>query len=214
MVTNMKSNPDEQISVFPATLERWTDIEVLFARIPCWCQYWRMSSSAYGRIPQGQTHDAQEAIHREALRDQLERPTPPGVIAYLDGRIVGWCGLGLRSELERLVRSRTIPAVDDRPVWSIVCFLVRPGYRRRGVARALLRGAIECARQHGAPAIEAYPVDPAGRRIDTAFAYVGTISMFEQEGFQRVVETAARSAGLPRWLMRLELGVAQSENMG
>jgi GNAT superfamily N-acetyltransferase len=107
--------------------------------------------------------------------------------------------------MERLVRSRTIPALDDREVWAIVCFLVRVGERRRGVARVLLHGAIEYARAQGAPALEAYPVDPAGKRIDVTFAYVGTLPMFEQAGFRRVVETAARSAGLPRWLMRLEL---------
>jgi GNAT superfamily N-acetyltransferase len=103
------------------------------------------------------------------------------------------------------VRSRTIPTPDDLSVWSIVCFLVRPGYRRRGVARALLQGTIKCARSHGAPALEAYPVDPADKRIDTASAYVGTLAMFEREGFQPVTETKARSAGLPRLLVRLEL---------
>ena len=106
--------------------------------------------------------------------------------------------------MQRLVRSRTIPAVDDRPVWSIVCFLVRTGFRRRGVARALLQGVITYARRNGAPALEASPVDPGSKRIDTAFAYVGTVAMFEQAGFQRVLETSAHSAGLPRWLMRLE----------
>jgi GNAT superfamily N-acetyltransferase len=108
----------------------------------------------------------------------------------------------------RLVRSRTIPALDDLPVWSIVCFLVRPGFRRQGVTRALLRGAIECARKQGAPALEAYPVDPGGKRIDTAFGYVGILPVFEQEGFRRIVETSARSAGLPRWLVRLDLTTA------
>lgn len=88
--------------------------------------------------------------------------------------------------MERLVRSRTIPAVENRPVWAIVCFLVRTGYRRRGVAGALLRGAIECARLHGAPALEAYPVDPGGKRIDATSAYVGTCAVFEREGFRRV----------------------------
>ncbi len=107
--------------------------------------------------------------------------------------------------MERLRRSRTIPAVDDRPVWAIVCFLVHAGFRRRGVARALLGGAIQCARSYGAPALEGYPIDPGDKRIDTAFAYVGTVAMFERAGFHRVTETSARSAGLSRWLMRLEL---------
>ena len=191
--------------VVPATVERWTDIEELFAELPCWCQYWRVSASEYGRISKGEHHERQLIERKNALRKQLECSTPPGVIAYLDGLVVGWCGFGPRSGMERLVRSRTIPAVDDRPVWSIVCFLVRPRYRRRGVARALLHGAIECARSYGATALEAYPVDPGGKRIDTAFAYVGMLPMFEQEGFRRVIETSARSAGLPRWLMRLEL---------
>lgn len=214
------------ITVVPATPDCWPDIEELFAHTPCWCQYWRVSASEYGRISKGQLEDSQLAERRNALRNQLERPTPPGVIAYLEERIVGWCGFGVRQELERLVRSRTIPAVDDRPVWSIVCFLVRPGYRRRGVARALLHGAIECAREHRAPALEAYPIDPRdlpgdkpgskqpGKRIDPSSAYVGTLSMFERQGFQRIMETSARSAGLARWLVRLELSSPSSDVIG
>ena len=72
--------------------------------------------------------------------------------------------------MPRLARSRTIPTVDDRPVWSIVCFVVRVGYRRRGVARALLDGAVAYARAEGAVGLEAYPIDPAGERVDVASA--------------------------------------------
>jgi GNAT superfamily N-acetyltransferase len=193
------------IIVVPATPERWPDIEQLFANIPCWCQYWRLSPSEYGRLKEGQQLEQWVAERKEGLRRQLEAPTPPGVLAYLEDILVGWCGLGPRASMQRLVRSRTILAVDDLPVWSIVCFLVRAGYRRRGVARALLHGAIQCARLHGAPALEAYPVDPGGKRLSTSFAYVGTLAMFEAAGFRRVLETSARSAGLPRQLVRLDL---------
>lgn len=193
------------IIVVPATPERWPDIEQLFANIPCWCQYWRLSSSEYGRLKEGQQLEQWVAERKEGLRRQLEAPTPPGVLAYLEDILVGWCGLGPRASMQRLVRSRTILAVDDLPVWSIVCFLVRAGYRRRGVARALLHGAIQCARLHGAPALEAYPVDPGAKRISSSFAYVGTLAMFEAAGFRRVLETSARSAGLPRQLVRLDL---------
>ena len=128
------------------------------------------------------------------------------MVAYLDGVPVGWCALGPRSEFGRLERSRTIPRVDDRPVWSVVCFVVRPGYRRRGVAGALLDGAVAYAHSRGAVAIEGYPVDTGGTRISTAFAYVGSTTMFERAGFERVVETVARSGGKARWVMRRELG--------
>ena len=126
------------------------------------------------------------------------------MLAYVDGEVAGWCGFGPRPNLPRLVRSRTIPKVDDLPVWSIVCFLVRVGYRRRGVAAALLDGVVDFARRSGAPGVEAYPIDPEGGRVDVGFGYVGVTPMFEKAGFRRVVETAAHSDRRPRILMRLE----------
>ena len=202
----MKDNSPNQdlVTVVPAVLDVWSDIEKLFANTSCWCQYWRVSASKYGRTSKAQL--AERLVERKkGLREWLDRPRPPGVMAYVDSQAVGWCGFGPRHEMERLVRSRTIPTVDDHPVWSLVCFLVLPGYWRQGVARALLRGAIDCARSYGAQTLEAYPIDPAGARINTTSAYVGSVSMFEKEGFLCVLETSARSAGLSRWLMRLEL---------
>lgn len=86
----------------------------------------------------------------------------------------------------------------------IGCFRIRVGYRRRGVARALLAGVIEAAQAAGAPGVEAYPIDPGGRRVDVTFAFVGLLSTFEAAGFRRVLTTGARSAGLPRHLVRLD----------
>jgi GNAT superfamily N-acetyltransferase len=193
------------ITTVPASPERWADVARLFEHVPCWCQSYRASAGDYGRVSKQELLTRALAQRQAALRQQVAGPTPPGVLAYVAGDVVGWCGVGPRQSFQRLVRSRTIPAVDERPVWSLVCFLVRTGYRRQGVARALLRGAIDTARAHGAPALEAYPVNPGGKRLSTSFAYVGTVAMFERAGFERVAETAARSAGLPRWLMRLAL---------
>jgi GNAT superfamily N-acetyltransferase len=114
-------------------------------------------------------------------------------VAAISGRVTGWSGWA-------------VPApIDEQPVWAIVCFMVRPGYRRQGVARALLVGAVEFARQAGVPALEAYPVDPEGHRVSVTFGYVGFTPMFEAAGFRPMVETDARSAHRPRILMRLEL---------
>ncbi len=191
------------IEVLPATADRFDDVALLLGpgdpNAPaCWCLYFRLTSSEFSKV-KGAARPAQ----LEAL---CAREVSPGMVAYLDGVPVGWCALGPRSEFGRLERSRTIPKVDDRPVWSVVCFVVRPGYRRRGVAGALLEGAVAYARSRGAAAIEGYPVDTGGTRISTAFAYVGSTTMFERAGFERVVETAARSGGKPRWVMRRELG--------
>ncbi|MEX2210443.1 MAG: GNAT family N-acetyltransferase [Gaiellaceae bacterium] len=156
-----------------------------------------MTSGEYSRASTEDRH--------AALRAQLAESPAPGMLAYVDGEAAGWVGFGPRERIGRLGRSRTIPKVDDLPVWSVYCFTVRVGYRRQGIARALLDGLIAYAREEGAPALEAYPVDTAGRRIHGTAAYVGTLPMFEAAGFERVLETDARSDHLPRWLMRLPL---------
>lgn len=189
------------IEVVPATGDRWADVMAVMGGSGgdrgCWCQYYRWSSSDFSALGAGGG--------RRALERQVADGPPPGLLAYIDGAPVGWVGIGPRHEMGRLVRSRTIPLIDDDPVWSVLCFLVRPGFRRRGVTRALLEGLIGFARSAGAPAIEAYPIDADGSRLDAALSYVGFTSTFEAAGFRRVVETAGRSAGRPRWLMRLDL---------
>ena len=79
------------------------------------------------------------------MHELLAGDPAPGLLAYLDETVVGWCGLGSRSQMGRLARSRTIPVVDDLPVWSVTCFVVRTGFRRKGVARALLASAVSYA---------------------------------------------------------------------
>ena len=194
------------IDVVPATADRWPDVVTLLGGNGdkgCWCQAPRGRAVGYGKAAPGS--------RREALRAQVaDDDPPPGMLAYVDGAVAGWCGFGPRPDLPRLVRSRTIPKVDDQAVWSILCFNVRPGYRRRGVAAALLDGVIELARRSGAPGLEAYPIDPEGGRVDTSFGYVGVTPMFERVGFRRVVETTAHSDRRPRILMRLEFSPASS----
>jgi GNAT superfamily N-acetyltransferase len=187
------------IAVVPATADRWADVVTVLGRSGdrgCWCQAPR------GLIAGTATTDP--GARRQALRAQLEDDPPAGMLAYVDDEVAGWCGFGPRPKLPRLVRSRTIPTIDDQPVWSILCFNVRVGYRRRGVAAALLDGVVAFARRSRAPGVEAYPIDPGGGRVDTSFGYVGVTSMFERAGFRRVVETAAHSDRRPRILMRLD----------
>ena len=76
-------------------------------------------------------------------------------------------------------------AVDDQPVWSIICFVVPSEHRGQGVARALLAGAIAYARKHGATLLEAYPVDRQGRANDDSM-WFGAKSMYDNAGFTEV----------------------------
>lgn len=188
------------IVVVPATPDRWADVVTVMGDtdVGCWCQAPRGRVGAGRNTPPG--------ARRAALQEQLAEEPPPGLLAYVDGEVAGWCGFGPRPLLPRLERSRTIPRIDDEPVWAILCFKVRVGFRRRGVAAALLDGVVDYARRAGAPGVEGYPIDPEGGRVDVSFGYVGVTPMFERAGFRRVLPTAAHSDGRTRWLMRLDFG--------
>jgi hypothetical protein len=83
--------------------------------------------------------------------------------------------------------------------------LVHPGaprLPRQGVSHRVLAGAVEYALAHGAPAVEGYPVDNAGAKVDQTMAYVGTRRVFEQAGFVKAADTSAVSGGFPRVVMR------------
>jgi GNAT superfamily N-acetyltransferase len=199
------------IRVVPAGLDRWDDVALLLdgeagGERGCWCQSWRGRDAI--AIAAGETRP--QTLRRQLGDDSL----PPGFIAYVGDEPAGWIGVSVRSRTPRLDHSRTIPAIDDRPVWAIGCFRIRVGYRRRGVASALLDAIVEAARVAGAPGVEAYPIDPAGRRVDAGFAFVGLASMFDRAGFRRVLETGGHSAGLPRLLVRLDLPRAPGHDVG
>ena len=157
----------------------------------CWCMSYRDS-----RV---------ENSDRPAYMEQECAAEPgPGVLSYVDGEVAGWCSVAPRSSYRRLVNARTIPHVDGLDVWSAVCFVVRPPFRRRGLMHHLLAGAVEHAKKHMAPAVEGYPVDVEGDRVDVISGYVGTVALFEAAGFRRAAPTTGVSGGVPRVVMRLE----------
>lgn len=137
----------------------------------------------------------------ERVRELCQQDPPPGVIAYLDDEPVGWAAVHPRAETS-FARNRLIPHVDDLGVWSLWCFRVRPGYRKRGIMHVLIEGAAEHARESGAPAIEGYPVENNGERVNQTMAYVGTRSLFEDGGFVKAADTGSVLDGFPRVLMR------------
>lgn len=143
--------------------------------------------------------------NRAALRELANADVPLGLIGYMEracGRApVGWVSLGPREHFAKLLRSPVMKAVDATPVWAVVCFVVPKPWRGRGVARALLRGAIDYARAQGATALEAYPVDRPGRSRDDASMWFGAKSMYDAAGF---VEVARRKPARP--VVRLALG--------
>lgn len=189
------------VIVHPLTPDRWDDLEAIFnakgcsiAR-GCWCMYYRRS----GKSADLRAGETQSARNRSDLMALAASDQPPGLIGYQDGVPIGWISLGPRQDFAKLARSPVMKPIDELPVWSIVCFVVPSEYRKQGVARALLAGAVEYARQRGVRLLEAYPVDKAEPSAGES-SWFGSKAMYDAAGFE---EVARRKPARP--MVRLEL---------
>ena len=190
------------IEVLPATSARFDDVATMLGpKNPtssvCWCLSHRVDSRT--------NRELVGPARGEYVRELCARDVAPGVLAYQGDEVVGWAAVAPRSELP-FARSTKIPHVDELPVWSVWCVRVRPGHRGRGISLPLLEGAVGYVRSRGAPAVEGYPVDNDGKKVDQTMAYVGTRRLFERAGFTKASDTDAVSGGFPRVVMRLALG--------
>jgi GNAT superfamily N-acetyltransferase len=181
-----------KLTIRPLTPDLWPALEDLFGENGavggCWCMYWRIGR-AYRERPQQE--------NRAAFREVVERGPPPGLLAFDGDMAVGWCQLTPRDALPWLDRTWRLKRVDDVPVWSLSCFYVRKGYRRRGVASALIAAAVKAARRAGASALEAYPLDAELTPSSTSTGYGST---FARAGFKTVARRVP-----PRPIMRHDL---------
>lgn len=180
------------LAVEPLTRDRWSAFEELLAESGpggrCWCMYWRIGAD-YRHRP------AEE--NRGDFREIVTTGPAPGLLALDGGVAVGWCQVTPREDLPALDRPWRTRRVDDVPVWAVSCFYVRRSHRRSGVTAALITAAVDLAREAGAPALEAYPLDGEVSPSSTSTGYA---SSFGRAGF---TEVARRSPERP--IMRLDL---------
>jgi GNAT superfamily N-acetyltransferase len=173
---------NQVLKIYPATAVRWHDLETLFgprgACAGCWCMYWRLAHSRY--------KEQQGPLNKRALKEIVGSGATPGLLAYSNGKPVGWCAVAPRDAYPRFETSRTLARVDGQPVWSVVCFYVARRFRGREVSLALLRGAVDYARKHGASIVEGYPIAPKTNRMPDAFAWTGFEGTFRKAGFKEV----------------------------
>jgi GNAT superfamily N-acetyltransferase len=180
-------------TIHPLTPDLWPALEDLFGENGavggCWCMYWRIGR-AYRENPRSD--------NKAAFQEIVHRGPPPGLLAFDGNLAVGWCQLTPRDALPWLDRAWRLKRVDDLPVWSLSCFYIRKGYRRRGITAALIAAAAETAKRAMAPALEAYPLDAD---LTPSASSTGYASTFARAGFRIVARRVP-----PRPIMRHDLG--------
>jgi GNAT superfamily N-acetyltransferase len=181
-----------KLTIRPLTPDLWPALEDLFGKNGacngCWCMYWRIGS-AYRKRPREQ--------NKAAFQEVMKRGPPPGLLAFDGDVAVGWCQLTPRDALPWLDRAWRLKRVDVVPVWSLSCFYVRKGYRKRGVTSALIAAALKAAKRVKAPALEAYPLDAD---LTPSASGTGYASTFARAGFKTVARRVP-----PRPIMRHDL---------
>ena len=184
-----------ELTILPLTPARWNDLEAIFnskgcsvAR-SCWCMAYRRS----GPQPEPPPGTTRAEANKSQLKTLVDAGRPPGLIGYRGKVPVGWVSIGPREEYAKLARSPVMKPIDNQPVWSVICFVVPRQFRGQGVAQALLTGAVDYAKKHGAKLIEAYPVDKPNRSNDDSM-WFGAKSMYDKAGFS---EAARRKPHRP-----------------
>jgi len=162
----------------PLTPELWPALEALFGKNGacngCWCMNWRIGRE-YQRRPRG--------ANKADFKGVVEKGPAPGLLAFEGDLAIGWCQLTPRADLPWLDHQWRLKRVDDLPVWCISCFYVRKDYRRKGVTAALIKAALKAAKEAGAPALEAYPLDA---KLTGSSSWTGFASTFERLGFKTI----------------------------
>ncbi len=178
-----------ELTYHTLTQERWKDFEKLFGERGacggCWCMSWRLKRAVF--------EQQKGAANKRAMKKIVSSGEIPGLIAYVGDEPIAWCSVAPREVFPRLENARTLKRIDDKPVWSVVCFFIAKPYRRRGVSSLLLGAAVDYARRSGASIVEGYPFEPK-QKLPDPFVWTGLVSSFEAAGFK---EAARRSASRP-----------------
>jgi GNAT superfamily N-acetyltransferase len=183
----MASTRSNDLTFHPLTPDRWDDFERLFgpsgAYGGCWCMWWRSTRSEF--------EQRRNVGNRRALKDLVQAGEVPGILAYRHGEAVAWCSVAPREQYGSLERSRVLRRVDERPVWSIVCFYIPRRHAGQGLMSALIRAAVDYVREQGGRIVEAYPTVPRRGRLPPVSSYMGIPAAFERAGFVQVARPSA-----------------------
>jgi GNAT superfamily N-acetyltransferase len=170
----------------------------------CFCRYWHFEGTSRDWL-------ARCAQRPEENRDEMlaalsaGSPEMRGMVALRGGELVGWLKLAPAAAVSKLYEQRLYKGLpcfggDRSGVFCVGCLLVREDQRHRGVAHALLAGALTQAAAWGASAIEAFPRSDPG--VADVSLMLGPTQLFLDAGFELVHDF------YPYPVLRRQLGAA------
>ncbi|MFX1448747.1 MAG: GNAT family N-acetyltransferase [Promethearchaeota archaeon] len=145
----------------------------------CYCQFYHFA----GNMEEWKKTTKEQ--NRNAAKTLIGEEKMKGFIAFVNDEPVGWCNINSKDVYEKSpIDNRSEDALKGK-IASVVCFLIAPAYRKKGVARKLLQFAIEFLKEKSYSYIEAYP---RKGELSDAHSYHGPVSLFTSEGFLNISE--------------------------
>lgn len=179
-----------KLGIHPLTKSRWSDFEKLFGEKGacggCWCMWWRLKRSEFNK--------SKGAGNKRKMKQLVNDQVVPGLLIYKKNEIIGWCSVAPREHFPVLENSRILKKIDDKKVWSIVCFYIEKKYRGMGISTEIIKSILDYLRKKRVKIIEGYPVEPKRDDLPAVFAWTGFASAFRKAGF---IECARRSETRP-----------------
>ncbi len=154
------------------------------------------------RLPKKLFDEGKGVGNRKAMKKIIASGEVPGLLAYDANTPVAWCSVAPREAFPRMEKAPTLKRVDDQPVWSVTCFYMSKGYRRRGLSVALLEAAITYVKKQGGKILEGYPyeVKKGASPLPGAFVWTGLVPAFRKAGF-KIAKRRSKSRPIMRYMI-------------
>lgn len=150
----------------------------------CYCGFYDDPRTEEERNTAPDAGDKNRAMRVETIKSGRAH----GLLAYVDGKVAGWCNAGPRANYRNF--RHLLPGGDTmEPVGSILCFVIAAPHRGKGIATALLTAAGDKFRREGLLFAEGYPRTLAPN-VNNPYNipaenlnYRGSLDMFLKAGF-------------------------------
>ncbi len=168
-------------TVKPLSKDTWED----FAKLVeihngvwggCWCIWFHQSDTIKRTTPEG---------NKNLKKQLVETDRAHAALVYDGDNCIAWCQYGSPQELPAIYHKKQVETTEYIwPDYRITCLFVHKDYRKKGVAKIAVEGALTLMKNAGGGIVEAYPQDAGDQKGSSSFLYNGTRAMFESLGFE------------------------------
>lgn len=143
----------------------------------CFCRFYHTDCSEREYMEKSGENNRKEAV------ESIRNGTMQGYLAFDREKCIGWLNANSLEAYLR-VKNDLIPHTEGMKAGLVICFVIHPEYRGKGVASLLLEDALEGFRKKGYEMV--LGLSTQDKDIPTVLQYSGPYPMFLKQGFEEI----------------------------